>query len=139
MGLTSKIISFSISLIFIAWLCTYIFLLKNVNNNHFVISFIFWILSIWLILLGVYISMLGLVWATKHYDKDVEYYAQAFADVFRKPQLSLTALTFWLIIYLIGIRNPILLLLFLPGLLIMVETGIYKKLKERKAELSKKA
>lgn len=126
-----RIISFIISLIFIAWLCSYIFLLRNTNSTHSVISFVFWILGIWLILLGVYISMLGIVWSTEQYEKDIEYYAQAFADVFRKPILSLTALTFWLIIYLVGIRNPILLIFVLPGLLIMVKTGIYKKLKER--------
>ena len=127
----SKIVSFAISMLFIAWICMYIILLKN-NRIFLVVRFTFSVLTIWMILIGVYISMLGLTWATTNYSSSIEYYAQAFANIFRQPIISLTSLTFWLIIYLIGIRNLIVLFFILPGLLIMVKTGIYKKLQERK-------
>lgn len=132
-----KIVSFIISVMFITWLCTYILLLRNKKISS-VISFIFWILSIWLVLLGVYVSILGLTWSTNTYKNAIEYYAQAFANFFREPLISLTCLTFWLLIYLISVRNPILLIFVLPGLLIMVKTGMYKKLQERKDEKNKK-
>lgn len=125
-----KVISFIISILFIFWFCIYIVLLKNRQISP-IISFVFWILGIWLILIGVYVSMLGLTWATNNYQSDVDYYAQAFANIFKEPLISLTALTFWLMFYLISIRNPILLIFVLPGLLIMVKVGIYKKLQER--------
>lgn len=75
--------------------------------------------------------MLGIVWSTSDFNNDIQYYAKTVVVLIHEPLVTLTCLTFWLIIYLLGIRNIAVLICILPGLLIEIKTGIYKKIKEK--------
>lgn len=126
-----KIVSFIASILFIIWFCLYLYIWRY-KTSSLPISMAFWIVSAWLIIIGVYTSMLGIVWSTNHFENDVQYYAETFVEILKNPLITLISLTFWLAIYLLGIRNIVVLLLILPGLLIEVKTGVYKKIEEKK-------
>lgn len=125
-----KGVSFVLSIILFGWVSSYIYLMKNGSKSSF-ISLMFIILSLWLVIGMIYLSILGLVFASHRFSDDRQYYAQAFIQIVKSPLVTITILTLWLFSIVISIRCFVLIFLLVPGLILEVKTNLFKKLQER--------
>lgn len=125
-----KGVSFVLSIILFGWLASYIYLMKNGQTSSF-ISLMFCVLTIWLIIGMIYLSVFGLVWANNKYDDDKQYYAQTFIQIMKNPLITITVLTLWLLSVVVSIRCFILIFLVVPGLIVEAKVSLYKKLEEQ--------
>lgn len=126
-----KGVSFLGSIILFGWIASYIYLLKNGYNSSF-ISLLFVILSLWLIVLIVYLSMFGLVWANNDYKNDQMYYAKTFIQLVKDPFLTLTILSSWIIMILVCIRCFLLIFFLVPGLICKIKVAMFQHRRQAK-------
>lgn len=125
----SKLISLITSFMVSIWIACAIFIAKTHLHNT-VLGIIFWICAAWSVLLLTYLVELGLVNATQDYEQDKSYYIQAFIYFVRQPQLTITIAVLWVVLTIFIIKNAVIAIFIMPGLIGAITARIYRGLVE---------
>lgn len=104
-------------------------LLKRTPNM--VLSVAFWILAIWSILFLTFLTELGIVATVDKFNDDKKYYLRSVALFIRCPQLTLTTMVLWVVTGLLIVKQPVIGILVMPGLVMAVVSSVYKKLEKQ--------
>lgn len=105
-------------------------LLKHTLPNM-VLSATFWILAIWSVLFLTFLTELGLVATINNFDNDKKYYLRSVVLFIRCPQLTLTTMVLWIITGVLLVKQPVIGILVMPGLVMAVISTLYKKLSDQ--------
>lgn len=105
-------------------------LLKHTLPNM-VLSATFWILAIWSVLVLTFLTELGLVATINNFDNDKKYYLRSVVLFIRCPQLTLTTMVLWIITGVLLVKQPVIGILIMPGLVMAVISALYKKLSDQ--------
>lgn len=105
-------------------------LLKHTLPNM-VLSATFWILAIWSVLVLTFLTELGLVATINNFDNDKKYYLRSVVLFIRCPQLTLTTMVLWIITGVLLVKQPVIGILVMPGLVMAVISTLYKKLSDQ--------
>lgn len=105
-------------------------LLKHTLPNM-VLSATFWILAIWSVLVLTFLTELGLVATINNFDNDKKYYLRSVVLFIRCPQLTLTTMVLWIITGVLLVKQPVIGILIMPGLVMAVISTLYKKLSDQ--------
>lgn len=104
-------------------------LLKKTPNM--VLSVAFWILAIWSILFLTFLTELGIVATVDKFNDDKKYYLRSVALFIRCPQLTLTTMVLWVVTGLLIVKQLVIGILVMPGLVMAVVSSMYKKLEKQ--------
>lgn len=105
-------------------------LLKHTLPNM-VLSATFWILAIWSVLVLTFLTELGLVATINNFNNDKKYYLRSVVLFIRCPQLTLTTMVLWIITGVLLVKQPVIGILVMPGLVMAVISTLYKKLSDQ--------
>lgn len=93
-----------------------------------VLSAAFWILAIWSVLVLTFLTILGIVTLVDKFNDDKKYYLRSVVLFIRCPQLTLTTMVLWVVTGLLIVKQPVIGVLVMPGLLMAIINNMYKKL-----------
>lgn len=96
-----------------------------------VLSVTFWILAIWSILILTFLTELGIVATVNEFNDNKKYYLRSVALFIRCPQLTLTTMVLWVVTGLLIVKQPVIGVLVMPGLVMAVISSMYKKLEKQ--------
>lgn len=109
-------------------LCWTAGLLLKRTSPSMVLSAAFWILAIWSVLVLTFLTILGIVTLVDKFNDDKKYYLRSVVLFIRCPQLTLTTMVLWVVTGLLIVKQPVIGVLVMPGLLMAIINNMYKKL-----------
>lgn len=109
-------------------LCWIAGLLIRMGSSNMVLSTAFWILAIWSVLCLAFLTELGISTTVDKFSDDKQYYLRSVALFIRCPQLTLTCVVLWIINAILLIKQPVIGVLVMPGLIMAISSNLYKKL-----------
>ena len=109
-------------------LCWTAGLLLKRTSPSMVLSAAFWILAIWSVLVLTFLTILGIVTSVDKFNDDKKYYLRSVVLFIRCPQLTLTTMVLWVVTGLLIVKQPVIVVLVMPGLLMAIINNMYKKL-----------
>ncbi|HJF09580.1 hypothetical protein [Lactobacillus crispatus] len=109
-------------------LCWTAGLLLKRTSPSMVLSAAFWILAIWSVLVLTFLTILGIVTSVDKFNDDKKYYLRSVVLFIRCPQLTLTTMVLWVVTGLLIVKQPVIGVLVMPGLLMAIINNMYKKL-----------
>ena len=109
-------------------LCWTAGLLLKRTSPSMVLSAAFWILAIWSVLVLTFLTILGIVTSVDKFNDDKKYYLRSVVLFIRCPQLTLTTMVLWVVTGLLIVKQPVIGVLVMPGLLMTIINNMYKKL-----------
>lgn len=101
------------------------------RTPNMVLSVAFWILAIWSILILTFLTELGIVVTVNEFNDDKKYYLRSVILFIRCPQLTLTTMVLWVVTGLLIVKQPVIGVLVMPGLVMAVISSMYKKLEKQ--------
>lgn len=101
------------------------------NSNNVLLIVSFWILFSWLILLLTFITELSLVCVKYNFNNDQKYYLRSIVLFIRCPQLTLTTIVCWLITGILIIKQPIIGIFIMPGVIMAIINSLYQKMESQ--------
>lgn len=101
------------------------------RTPNMVLSVAFWILAIWSILILTFLTELGIVVTVNEFNDDKNYYLRSVILFIRCPQLTLTTMVLWVVTGLLIVKQPVIGVLVMPGLVMAVISSMYKKLEKQ--------
>lgn len=111
-------------------LCWTAGLLLKRTSLSMVLSAAFWILAIWSVLVLTFLTILGIVTSVDKFNDDKKYYLRSVVLFIRCPQLTLTTMVLWVVTGLLIVKQPVIGVLVMPGLLMAIINNMYKKLED---------
>lgn len=111
-------------------LCWTAGLLLKRTSPSMVLSAAFWILAIWSVLVLTFLTILGIVISVDKFNDDKKYYLRSVVLFIRCPQLTLTTMVLWVVTGLLIVKQPVIGVLVMPGLLMAIINNMYKKLED---------
>lgn len=111
-------------------LCWTAGLLLKRTSPSMVLSAAFWILAIWSVLVLTFLTILGIVTSVDKFNDDKKYYLRSVVLFIRCPQLTLTTMVLWVVTGLLIVKQPVIGVLVMPGLLMAIINNMYKKLED---------
>ena len=118
----------SAATMFLLSLCWTAGLLLKRTSPSMVLSAAFWILAIWSVLVLTFLTILGIVTSVDKFNDDKKYYLRSVVLFIRCPQLTLTTMVLWVVTGLLIVKQPVIGVLVMPGLLMAIINNMYKKL-----------
>ena len=109
-------------------LCWTAGLLLKRSSPSMVLSAAFWILAYWSVLVLSFLTILGIVTSVDKFNDDKKYYLRSVVLFIRCPQLTLTTMVLWVVTGLLIVKQPVIGVLVMPGLLMAIINNMYKKL-----------
>lgn len=101
------------------------------RTPNMVLSVAFWILAIWSILILTFLTELGIVVTVNEFNDNKKYYLRSVILFIRCPQLTLTTMVLWVVTGLLIVKQPVIGVLVMPGLVMAVISSMYKKLEKQ--------
>ena len=129
----SKILSIIAAFMISLWIALAVIVVRTRANNV-VISLCFWIIAIWTIILLTYIVELTLVKAKEQAMNTKNYYLKALFMLFHCPQITITTITLLVTITLLFIKNAVIAVLIMPGVIAACVCHTYNLLIEKEKE-----
>lgn len=112
-------------------LCWTAGLLLKHTSPSMVLSAAFWILAIWSVLVLTFLTILGLTVTVDKFNDDKKYYLRSVVLFIRCPQLTLSAMVLWVATGLLIVKQPVIGVLVMPGLVMAIVDNLYRKLADR--------
>lgn len=126
----SKVLSLIATLLISLWIAFAILVVRTRAAN-ILISICFWVFAIWSVLLLAYIIDLTLVKAKEKYETAREYYLRAIVLFMRCPQITLTNIVLLIVISLLFVKNAVIAVLIMPGVITACVCHIYIELADK--------
>lgn len=126
----SKVLSLIATFLISLWIALAVLVVRTRAAN-IVISVSFWIVAIWTLLYITYIVELTLVKAEEKYQIDKEYYLRAVVLMLRNMQLTLTIVVLLIVMTLFFIKNAVIAVLIMPGIIAACVCRLYELLAEK--------
>lgn len=126
----SKILSIVAAFMISLWIALAVLVIRTRARN-IVISLCFWIIAAWTIILLTYIVELTLVKAVDQLDKAKDYYFRAMYMFLHYPQITITTIVLLIAITLLVIKNAVIAVLIMPGIIAACVCHIYTLLVEK--------
>lgn len=126
----SKILSLVATFLISLWIALAVLVVRTKASNT-IISVGFWIIAAWTLIYLTYIVELTLVKAKENYQTDKEYYLRAVVMMVRNLQITSTILILLIVITLFFIKNAVIALLIMPGVIAACTCHVYDLLAEK--------
>lgn len=126
----SKLLSLIAAFLISLWIALAVLVVRTRATNV-VISVSFWIVAIWTLLYITYIVELTLVKAEEQYRTDKEYYLRAVVLMLRNMQITLTIFVLLIVMTLFLIKNAVIAILIMPGMIAACVCHLYELLAEK--------
>lgn len=126
----SKLLSLIAAFLISLWIALAVLVVRTRATNV-VIGVSFWIVAIWTLLYITYIVELTLVKAEEQYRTDKEYYLRAVVLMLRNMQITLTIFVLLIVMTLFLIKNAVIAILIMPGMIAACVCHLYELLAEK--------
>lgn len=126
----SKLFSLLATLLISCWIALAVLVVRTRAANPLT-SVLFWVFAAWTILLLTYLVDLSLVKSKEKYSSYKDYYLRAVVLFLRCPQITLTTIFLLIAISLLFIKNAVIAVLIMPGVIAACVCHTYNLLEDR--------